>query len=40
MFARRFCVFNAGLIVDADREILTAIMTSNDEKFARVKDTQ
>jgi len=31
MFARRFCIFNAGLKVDADREMLTVIMTSNDE---------
>jgi len=29
MLARRFCVFNAGLKVDAAREIST--MTSNDE---------
>jgi len=40
MLARRFCVFNVGLKVDAAQEISTMIMTSNDETFARVKDTQ
>jgi len=39
MLARRFCVFNAGLKVDAAREILTVIMTSNHETLAHVKDT-
>jgi len=37
MFARRFCVFNAGLKVVADREILTVIMTSNDENVHSCK---
>jgi len=37
MFARRFCVFNAGLKVDADREILNVIMTSNDENVRLCK---
>jgi len=31
MLARRFCVFNVGLKVDAAREISTMIMMSNDE---------
>jgi len=30
MLARRFCVYNVGLKVDAAREMLTVIMTSND----------
>jgi len=37
MFARRFCVCNAGLKVDAVREILTVIMTSNDENVCSCK---
>jgi len=40
MLARRFCVFNSGLKVDAAQEIFTVIMMSNDETFAHVKDTQ
>jgi len=31
MLARRFCVYNAGLKVDAAREILTVSMMSNNE---------
>jgi len=31
MLARRLCVYNPGLKVDAAQEILTVIMTSNDE---------
>jgi len=31
MLVRRFRVYNAGLKVDAAREILTVIMMSNDE---------
>jgi len=37
MLARRFCVFNVGLKVDAAREILTVIMTSNDENICLCK---
>jgi len=37
MFARRFCVCNAGLKVYAAREILTVIMTSNDENVRSCK---
>jgi len=37
MLARRFCVFNAGLKVDAAREILTVIMTSYDENVHSCK---
>jgi len=37
MLARRFCVFNAGLKVDAAREILTVIMTSNDKNVRSCK---
>jgi len=37
MLARRFYVFNVGLKVDAAREILTVIMTSNDENFRSCK---
>jgi len=37
MLARRFCVCNAGLKVDAAREILTVIMTSNDENVRSCK---
>jgi len=33
----RFCVFNAGLKVDVAREILTVIMTSNDENVRSCK---
>jgi len=33
MLVRRFCVFNAGLKVDAVREILTVIMMSYDENI-------
>jgi len=37
MFARRFCVFNVGLKFDTAQEILTVIMTSNDENFRLCK---
>jgi len=37
MLARRFCVFNAGLKVDAAQEILTVIMTSNNENVHSCK---
>jgi len=37
MLARRFCVFNAGLKVDAAGEISTMIMTSNDENVRSCK---
>jgi len=37
MLAKKFCVYNAGLKVDAAQEILTVIMT---KMFAHVKDTQ
>jgi len=37
MLARRFCVFNAGLKVDAAREISTVIMTSNNENVRLCK---
>jgi len=37
MLARRFCVFNAGLKVDAAREISTMIMTLNDENVLSCK---
>jgi len=37
VLVRRFCVYNAGLKVDADREILTVIMTSNDENVRSCK---
>jgi len=37
MLTRRFCVFNAGLKVDAAREILTVIMTSNNENVRSCK---
>jgi len=37
MLARRFCVFNAGLKVDAAREILAVIMTSNDKNVCSCK---
>jgi len=37
MLARRFCVHNAGLKVDAAREILTVIMTSNDKNVRLCK---
>jgi len=37
MLARRFCVYNAGLKVDAAQEILTVIMTSNDENIRSCK---
>jgi len=37
MLARRFCVYNMGLKVDAAREILTVIMTSNDENVRSCK---
>jgi len=37
MFARRFCIFNAGLKDDADREIWTVIMMSNDENVCSCK---
>jgi len=37
MLARRFCVYNAGLKVDAAQEILTVIMTSNDENVRSCK---
>jgi len=34
MLARRFCVFNVSLKVDAAREIITVIMTLNDENVS------
>jgi len=37
MLARRFCVFNAGLKVDAAREMLIVIMASNDEMVCSCK---
>jgi len=37
MLARRFCVFNAGLKVDAAREISTMIMKLNDENVRSCK---
>jgi len=37
MLAGRFCVYNTGLKVDAAREILTVIMTSNDENVCSCK---
>jgi len=37
MLARRFCVYNPGLKVDAGRDILTVIMTSNDENVCSCK---
>jgi len=37
MLARRFCVYNACLKVEAAREILTVIMTSNDENVCSCK---
>jgi len=37
MLARRFCVFDAGLKVDAAREILTVIMMSNDKNVRSCK---
>jgi len=37
MLARRFCVYNAGLKVDAAQEILTVIMTSNDKNVHSCK---
>jgi len=37
ILARRFCAFNAGLKVDAAQEILTVIMTSNDENVHSCK---
>jgi len=37
MLARRFCVYNAGLKVDAAQEILTVIMMSNDENVCLCK---
>jgi len=37
MLARRFCVYNVGLKVDASREILTLIMTSNDKNVRSCK---
>jgi len=37
MLARRFCVYNAGLKVDAAQEILTVIMTANDESVRSCK---
>jgi len=37
MFARRFCILNAGLKVDADREILTVIMMSIDKNVRSCK---
>jgi len=39
MLARRFCVFNAGLKVDAVQEILIVIMTSYDENVRSCKKT-
>jgi len=37
MLGRRFCVYNMGLNVDMAQEILTVIMTSNDENFCSCK---
>jgi len=37
MLARNFCVFNAGLKVDAAREIFTVIITSNDKNVHSCK---
>jgi len=37
MLERRFCVYNVGLKVDAVREILTVIMTSNDKYVSSCK---
>jgi len=37
ILARRFCIYNAGLKVDAAQEILTVIMTSNDENVRSCK---
>jgi len=37
MLARRFCTYNAGLKVNAAREILTVIMMSNDENVRSCK---
>jgi len=37
MLARRFCVFNASLKVDAAQEISTMIMMSNDENVRSCK---
>jgi len=37
MLVRRFCVFNAGLKVNAVREILTVIMMSYDENVHSCK---
>jgi len=37
MLARRFCVYNAGLKVDVAQEILTVIMTLNDENVCSCK---
>jgi len=37
MLARRFCVFNAGLKVEAAQDILTVIMTSNDKNVRSCK---
>jgi len=40
MLARRLCVYNAGLRVEASQEILTVVMTSYYVLFARVQDAQ
>jgi len=37
MLARRFCVYNEGLKVDAAQETLTVIMMSNDENVRSCK---
>jgi len=37
MLARKFCVYNVGLKVEAAREILTVIMTSNEENVRSCK---
>jgi len=37
MLARRFCVYDVGLKVDAARKILTVIMMSNDENIRSCK---
>jgi len=37
MLVKRFCVYNAGLKVDTAREILTVILTSNDENVCSCK---
>jgi len=40
ILARRLCIYNVGLKVDATQEILTVVMTSYYKKFACLKGTQ